>query len=424
MRLNAFLILCLFIIGVISDTIPEQVHIAYTDQVDAVTVTWSTRDNSTSTVVYGTDREHLNDFASGECKFWDFGNALGLHYTHKVMVKNLKPNTTYYYYVESTTAISAIFSFTTMIEGNDWSPRLIVYGDMGRHGGEPTLKSLNKQVQNGYPNAIIHAGDFAYDLDSDGGVNGDSYMNRIESIAANVPYMTCIGNHEDNYLFSHYRNRFYMPGDTENMWYSWNMGPVHFVAYSTEVYFTDSIKYTVEKQYQWLQQDLQQANQNRDAQPWIIAYGHRPMYCSNIDHDDCTRNTSIVRAGLEDLFFEQGIDLILEAHEHSYERLWPTFNETVTQHNYTNPLAPIHLISGAAGCNEGDGYCLNPILYPRGDWSAFRSSGVTTYGYARLEVFNATHLHWEELQALEDDKVLDEIWVIQEKHGPFAPLNM
>jgi hypothetical protein len=311
-----------------------------------------------------------------------------------------------------------------MPNGTDWSPRLIVYGDMGRHGGEPTLQSLIKQVQSGYPQAIIHAGDFAYDLESNGGVNGDAFMNRIQPIAANVPYMTCIGNHEDNYLFANYRNRFYMPGDSQNMWYSWNMGPIHFVAYSTEVYFTDSIRWTKERQKAWLEEDLRIANLHRHEQPWIIAYGHRPMYCSNIDHDDCTKNNSIVRLGLEDLFFEQGIDLIIEAHEHSYERLWPVFNETVTQFNYTNPLAPVHIISGAAGCNEGDGYCLNPIREPLGEWSAFRSSGITTYGYAKMHIYNATHLHWQELQMLDDDHVLDEIWIVQDRHGPFAPLQL
>ena len=69
---------------------------------------------------------------------------------------------------------------------------------------------------------------------------------------------------------------------------------------------------------------------------------------------------------LEPLFFQYGVDLIIEAHEHSYERLWPVFNDTVTAHNYINPKAPVHLISGAAGCNEAFGICVNPMLGPRG----------------------------------------------------------
>ncbi len=40
-----------------------------------------------------------------------------------------------------------------------------------------------------------------------------------------------------------------------------------------------------------------QANrpENRAQRPWIITMGHRPMYCSNDDGDDCTNFQSYVR---------------------------------------------------------------------------------------------------------------------------------
>jgi hypothetical protein len=76
-------------------------------------------------------------------------------------------------------------------------------------------------------------------------------MERIEPIAARVPYMTAVGNHEIAFNFSHYRNRFSMPGNADNMWYSWNCGPIHFIAYSTEVYFTQG---PIARQYAWLEE--------------------------------------------------------------------------------------------------------------------------------------------------------------------------
>lgn len=33
---------------------------------------------------------------------------------------------------------------------------------------------------------------------------------------------------------------------------------------------------------------------NRKLHPWIITMGHRPMYCSNSDGDDCTKYESVV----------------------------------------------------------------------------------------------------------------------------------
>jgi len=401
------------------NSIPEQVHIGYYDKPSQMTVSWSTAMLSSSVVHYGTSPLKLTSTATGTCSRFTYGNENGKQFVHKVLLEGLVPGTRYYYSVESSGQKSPTFSFVTMQEGNNWIPKFLVYGDMGRHGGAQALPSLVNSVKSGYPTGIIHVGDFAYDLSTDGGVNGDEFMNRIQPLATSVPYMTCIGNHETDHNATHYRYRFFMPGDTENMWFSWGAGPVHFVAYSTEVYDSNPHPvYTPERQFKWLQEEFDRANANRKNRPWLVAYGHRPMYCSNSDGDDCTHRRSVVRHALEELFHRAGVDVIIEAHEHSYERLWPTFNETVYAQNYIEPKAAVHIISGAAGCNEGDGVCVNPIPGPRGPWSAFRSSGNTTYGYARMEFHNATHVYWDQIHATENDKTLDSIWIVQHNHGP------
>ena len=58
--------------------------------------------------------------------------------------------------------------------------------------------------------------------------------------------------------FLHYRNRFSMPNyaETSNLHFSFNVGPVHFVSISTEVYFYDDIVERVKQQYDWLVEDL------------------------------------------------------------------------------------------------------------------------------------------------------------------------
>ena len=54
-----------------------------------------------------------------------------------------------------------------------WVPRLLVYGDMGKHGGAESLGALVSEVEVGDTHAILHVGDFAYDFDSEGGVVSD-----------------------------------------------------------------------------------------------------------------------------------------------------------------------------------------------------------------------------------------------------------
>jgi len=107
----------------------------------------------------------------------------------------------------------------------------------------------------------------------------------------------------------------------------------------------------------------------------------------------------------------------LEAHEHSYERLWPVYNETVYSHNYTNPLAPVHLISGTAGCNEADWICVNPMLGPKGPWSAFRDWFPGTHGFGTLQAINSTHLIWNQFLAWIDGPPQDSVTIIQNNHG-------
>jgi len=121
--------------------------------------------------------------------------------------------------------------------------------------------------------------------------------------------------------------------------------------------------------------------------------------------------------GLENLFYENGVDLLFFAHEHSYERLLPVYNEQLYNTSittpYTDPRAPVHIISGSSGCQEDH----DKFGAPQGPWSVYRSED---YGYGRLQVYNNTHLHWEQVSDASGGGVIDEIWLVQHKHGPFG----
>ena len=75
------------------------------------------------------------------------------------------------------------------------------------------------------------------------------------------------------------------------------------------------------RQYSWLENDL--AGVDRSATPWVLVYGHRPMYCTNNDRDDCTVFETRTRTGLpllkwwglEPLLAQYGVDLAGERRE-------------------------------------------------------------------------------------------------------------
>lgn len=126
---------------------------------------------------------------------------------------------------------------------------------------------------------------------------------------------------------------------------------------------------------------------HRKLRPWIVTYGHRPMYCSNDNGDDCAHLETLVRVGLpfthwfglEPLFYKYGVDVEIWAHEHSYERLWPIYDYKVKNGSYkepyTNPGAPVHVVTGSAGCKEGR----EPFFKVIPTWSAFHSQVCTTF---------------------------------------------
>ncbi|RZC32767.1 iron/zinc purple acid phosphatase-like protein, partial [Asbolus verrucosus] len=423
-------VLLLNLINVIHNQIvwyqPEQVHLAYGDSVNDIVVTWSTfNDTPQSTVEYGIGGYILT--ARGHSKlFVDGGSEKHTQYIHRVLLENLTPDSHYVYHCGSELGWSEQFWFKTPPPAERWQPRLVIFGDMGNENAQ-SLARLQEETQRGMYDAALHVGDFAYDMDSENAQVGDQFMRQIQAIAAYLPYMTCPGNHEEAYNFSNYRERFSMPGGTESIMFSINLGPLHIISISTEVYYF--LNYGIKQlvfQYEWLKEDLIKANlpENRDKQPWIIVMGHRPMYCSNLNTDDCTHHETLTRVGLpfmhffglEQLLYDYGVDLEIWAHEHSYERLWPIYDYVVYngsyEQPYVNPKAPVQIISGSAGCKEGR----ENFTTTRPPWSAFISRD---YGYTRLNAYNASHLYLEQVSDDKEGAVIDSFWIVKDTHGPY-----
>ena len=73
------------------------------------------------------------------------------------------------------------------------------------------------------------------------------------------------------------------------------------------------------------------------------------MYCSN-NETDCITESPITRSAFEEVFYKYGVDLIIEAHEHTYERTLPVYQSKVCTQNesnpYIDPKAPVHIVTG------------------------------------------------------------------------------
>uniref|UniRef100_A0A8D9EJ63 Purple acid phosphatase n=1 Tax=Cacopsylla melanoneura TaxID=428564 RepID=A0A8D9EJ63_9HEMI len=404
---------------------PEQVHLSLGPVDNSMTVTWSTfNETGESIVEYGIDKMDLAQKSpNATTEFIDGGLNKRKQYIHRVTLTGLKPKTKYVYHCGSDLGWSDEFWFYTVDPSPSYVAKLAVYGDMGNVNAQ-SLPRLQKETQDHEYDAILHVGDFAYDMHWDDGRVGDQFMNQIQPIAAYLPYMVCVGNHEGAYNFSHYRSRFSMPNSNDNLYYSFTIGPVRFIAISTEVYyFLNYGMKQVVTQYEWFDKELAKAAspENRKTHPWIVVFGHRPMYCSNNDDDDCTQSWALTRTGffgafaIEPLLYKYGVDVAIWAHEHSYERLWPVYNFTVhngsTEHPYVNPKAPVHIVTGSAGCRERvDNFIDNNA------WSAFRNSD---YGYTVMHLLNETHLRFQQKSDDKNGVFVDDFYVVKDKHESF-----
>ena len=133
---------------------------------------------------------------------------------------------------------------------------------------------------------------------------------------------TGLRNHEDSPAsLAHFTERFNnMPSNTgtvvslngeapNNWYYSWDAGLVHYIALSTEAWFNPLQMGRLPAQHKWLMEDLAKANQNRDKVPWIIAHGHRSVYCScDKDCDGAAKTIREGKYGLEEVFMKYGVD--------------------------------------------------------------------------------------------------------------------
>jgi hypothetical protein len=103
------------------------------------------------------------------------------------LFSGLAPNTQYTYAVTSSAAARPVtYSFTNAPSARP--PIFAVYADFG-FGNDVSLSALVKDAaQNGF-DYVIHAGDWAYDLDSSSSTVGNSFMNSVQPYAAVKPYM-------------------------------------------------------------------------------------------------------------------------------------------------------------------------------------------------------------------------------------------
>ena len=210
----------------------------------------------------------------------------------------------------------------------------------------------------------------------------DSYGRLIQSSASRIPWQVIEGNHEEEVVegkqgFLAYETRFYTPSSFSEsntaLYYSYEVTGLHVIMLGCYADYTRK-----SQQYKWLEKDL--AKVDRSRTPWLIVGMHAPWYNSNVAHQGEMEN---MRSTMEDLLFDNGVDMVFAGHVHAYERSLRVYRQRL------NDKGPMYVNIGDGGNREG---LSNDYLKPTAEWSAFREP---SYGMGILNVLNSTHAVWE-----------------------------
>jgi hypothetical protein len=140
-------------------------------------------------------------------------------------------------------------------------------------------------------------------------------------------------------------NQYIKTFDLDELYYSFDYRHVHFITMSTLSDFN-----VTSDQYKFIEEDLKKASENGDID-WIVVTSYGPFYTSPSKHP--AKND--VRNIYHPLFDRYGVDLVLNGHNHNYQRTYPViFNPDKA----SNPTVTNTFTTGYNGSKDGIVYAI------------------------------------------------------------------
>jgi hypothetical protein len=251
------------------------------------------------------------------------------YFHHEASIEALTPSSAYEYqlFLDAKPVGSAsTYPFHTAPAIGTGPVKFIAFGDSGT--GSSEQQQLAALMTADAADFMLHAGDIAYGNSlGNGDASWKTFLDWFFAIYRGwLPSRAVLpveGNHDSrptNGNGQAYLDLFSLPAngaspgfpDHAERYYSFDYGPIHFVALDTEFTFQDATRRS--EQLAWLDADLAGT-----SQPWKLAFFHRSPFSAGGEHG----SDLAVRDAFAPLFERHGVQLALSAHEHDYERTRP-----------------------------------------------------------------------------------------------------
>jgi hypothetical protein len=241
-------------------------------------------------------------------------------------------------------------------------------------------------IVNKNPELVLGLGDFSYEN------TADCWFGIIAPLDDKMKITIADHDVENAALLNQYMSHF----NLTKQFYSFNYQNVHFTVLSTELLKGSEGK----EQYEFVNNDLASAASDPNID-WIVVYYHTEAYTSpwlGIPNGQNVHTGLIrLRDAYHPLFEKYGVDLVLQANNHNYQRSYPIkYNNAnssapiitdANTNNYSNPEGQIFVTVGTGGADSHFFLTKEPYMVRQ----------YTGYGFLNIDVidngqtFNATY---------------------------------
>lgn len=323
---------------------------------------------------------------------------------HHARLTHLLPGMTYHYRLRHNGGQTPDRTFSTASTSPTEPFRFTAFGDQGVNANAAATAARIAAVD---PAFHVHAGDLCYaNSTGSGGENQtydagawDRWMTQNLVVGSKgIPWMPTVGNHEmepglgpqgyDGFLGRFVLPRNGVPGALNTWFFRYgNVAVVGLDGNDASYEIAHNQSWLGARQDTWLRQTL--ASLRKDPQvDFIVVAFHNCMYCSNAVHG----SDGGVRSRWEALFDQFSVDLVVNGHNHSYERTHPikagTVSTTVPKGGQVRPATQGTTYITAGGGGQAS-YPLNlgPVSYVT-EVNGLRVPELATWSAVATEDYN------------------------------------